>query len=298
MRRAVRKCAFRCRQILETLSPERERRAGVRPDPVDKPPVAVLLAHGPAAVRRRTLPELRGLASGLDIRHGHDSLGVGGARRPFGKLHAHAADARAQIEARPAGRHPRAHVLIPLRPLAHVEAVLLAVGDVPDAHISEIARRETALGVEVERLCGVRRTLHDESPFTAVVPFRELQEPTDLPDAPERGPVAHGRLHVVALLGVDRHGHRRLAAHLRAAPLLVLVVEEKRHQRLQRKRRVEDGPGEQEVLQHGIVVPQPREQLAPALRREYLANLLLAAGFDKAIPQDGAAHGRARLEVF
>ena len=109
--------------------------------------------------------------------------------------------------------------------------------------------------------------------------------------------MTHGPSHVVALLGVYRHGHRRPAPHFGLEPSLLLVVEEKRHQRLKRKRRVEQGTRKEEIFKNGIVIPKPGEQLAPALRGEYFLYLRLGAYLDKALAQDRAPDRRTRLQV-
>ena len=88
--RPVGERAFHGLNVLEALPPQLEHALCVRTYPVDDPPVVAILVQEPAAVP--------GLSGALR----HDPVRVRAQRRPHRLLRADAADARAQILARPA----------------------------------------------------------------------------------------------------------------------------------------------------------------------------------------------------
>ena len=108
----------------------------------------------------------------------------------------------------------------------------------------------------------------------------------------------HRFFHVVALHRVYRDGNGGAASHVRLGPTLLLVVEKKRHERLERQRTVEDRSRQKEALQHRIIVPKTSKEFFAAFRRQYLFYLLLGADFDEPIFQNRATHGRTGLEIL
>ena len=278
MRRPVGKRAFHGLDVLEALPPQFEHALGVRTDSVDDLPVVAVLIEKP-----RAMPGLTGSLA-------HNPVRIRAECRPHRLLGAHAADARAQILARPAGREPRTQKLVVLRPLADVKAVSLPVRYALKPDIAPESRRIAPRRVEIEDVGAIHRTANDKAPLTAVTLFRTLHEPAEGSEPPESRPMPHRFLHIVALHRIDRDSHRDKAPHTRLGPTLLLVVEKKRHERLKGERTVEDRTRKKKILQHRVVIPKTSKEFFAVFRRQYLFYLLLGADFNEPIFQNRTPH--------
>ena len=247
MRSPVGKRAFHRLDILEALPPQFEHALGVRTDSVDDLPVVAVLIEKP-----RAMPGLTGSLA-------HNPVRIRAECRPHRLLGAHAADARTQILARPAGREPRAQKLVVLRPLADVKAVSLPVRYALKTDIAPESRRVAPRRIEIKNVGGIDRTPNDETPLAAVALFRALHEPAEGSEPPESRPVPHRFLHVVALHRVYRDGNGGAASHTRLGPTLLLVVEKKRHKSFKGERSVEKRSRKKKIFQHRIIVPKAIE---------------------------------------
>ena len=165
MRRPVGKRAFHGLDVLEALPPQFEHALGVRTDSVDYLPVVAVLVEKP-----RAMPGLTGALA-------HNPVRIRAKSRPHRLLGAHAADARAQILARPAGGEPRTQKLVVLRPLADVKAVSLPVRYALKPDVTSETRRVAPRRIEIDNVGRIHRTANDKTPLTAVALFRTLHKP-------------------------------------------------------------------------------------------------------------------------